>query len=283
MYNRKNIFKIIAIIIVVVLVIVFGGYNRKIKPEPKIEMVKKIKQETVKEYPFRKYLHVKNFYKSLLPESIDICLKYNIPPAAVWAIAGLQSGYGRWYVSKITGNILGLSAGKGDASLPSLYIPNILNFPDRVLYTEKDIKKYDKSELSWKKRPPSFKKDYRPKNIAGTTKNLDFFENNPKKRIKANLACIEDFAKNWISLNSKLKTFADARKFLDNEVKLYSKEILFDRNLNIKFINMIGGKKNSFSYRKTWPRKVNLIMDRVGLVKLTKSLHVKDKNFDELW
>jgi hypothetical protein len=236
-----------------------------------------------KNYPYRKYLHVKNFYKNLAPKAIKVCLKYNVPPAAVLAMAGVESGYGRGYIAKITGNILSLGAKRNEAMLPALYLPNIINFPSKVLYSTKTIDNYAKDELDWKKRSPSFKKDYRPKEIAGSAKVLDFFDKNPKKRLNANIANIEDFCKNWINKDKRQKAFSFAKIMLDNAVKLHSKDILFTKALNDKFINAIGGKKNSFNYRKTWPKKIKLIMNRVGLVALSESLHVSQKKFDDLW
>ena len=70
---------------------------------------------------------------------------------------------------------------------------------------------------------------------------------------------------------------------LDNSVKLYSKNILFTKEINDKIIDMIGGKKNSFNYRRSWPKKIKLIMNRVGLVALSQSLYISQKKFDDLW
>jgi len=283
MLNKKNLFWIILCVILVVCTIFFNILNKTNEKK----LINKKKQSTLKtwgkNYPYRKYQHVKNFYKSIAPKAIKICLKYNVPPAAVLAIAGVESGYGRGYIAKITGNILSLGAKKNEAMLPALYLPNIINYPGKVLYSTKMIDKYAKNELDWKKRPPSFKKDYRPKDIAGSDKMLDFFDKNPKKKLNANLANIEDFCKNWINRNRSQKAFSFTKIMLDNAVKLHSKDILFTKALNDKFINAIGGKKNSFNHRKTWPKKIKLIMNRVGLVALSESIHVSKKNFDDLW
>ena len=75
------------------------------------------------EYSFRKYIHVESFYSDISLDSIEIGVKNNIPPAAMMAIAGLESGYGSGYVAQITGNILSLGAFKGDKELPRLYLP----------------------------------------------------------------------------------------------------------------------------------------------------------------
>ena len=245
----------------------------------KATVQKKVSKKT---YRYRKYLHVKNFYKSIAPSTIKLALKYNVPPAALLAIAGVESGYGRGYVARITGNILSLGAKTNEPELPALYLPNLKLDKSKILYGDM-ISQYAKDALEWKQRPKSLKKDYRPKNIAGTPNELDFFDKNPKEKIKANLACIEDFAKVWINKNKKLKPFVDARVMLDEQVKLHTKEILFDRDLNIHFVYMISGKENSFNYRKTWAPKVVKIMDNAGLIELTNALHVEGKNFDEVW
>jgi len=282
MLVRKNLFWIILSAILVICVVFFSILNKE-KEKELTNQKQDIAKTWEKNYPYRKYLHVKKFYKNLAPEAIKICLKYNVPPAAVLAMAGVESGYGRGYVAKITGNILSLGAKKGEAMLPALYLPNIVNLPNRVLYSKKMVDKYAKYKLEWKRRPPSFKKDYRPKDIAGSKKSLDFFDKNPKKRLAANIANIEDFCKNWIDKDKTQKAFSTARKMLDNAVKLHSKDILFTKKLNDKFIDMIGGKKNSFNYRKSWPKKIKLIMNRVGLIVLSESLHVSQKKFGDLW
>jgi len=276
----KKFFLSFLLLFVVSITLVFTVIDMKERKEVKKEEVKKTK--IVKTYRYRKYLHVKNFYKDIAKQAVEISLKYSVPPAAVLAIAGVESGYGRGYVARITGNILSLGAKRNEPELPALYLPNLKKDKSKILYGDK-IEKYAKDSLEWKKRLSSLKKDYRPKNIAGTTKELDYLDKNPKERKRANLASIEDFVKVWINKNKKFKPFVDARMMLNKEVKLNSKDILFSRDLNVRFIYMISGKKNSFNYRKTWAPKVVKIMENTGLIELTKALYVKDKNFNELW
>lgn len=276
----KKFFLSFLLLFVVSITLVFTVIDMKERKEVKKEEVKKTK--IVKTYRYRKYLHVKNFYKDIAKQAVEISLKYSVPPAAVLAIAGVESGYGRGYVARITGNILSLGAKRNEPELPALYLPNLKKDKSKILYGDK-IEKYAKDSLEWKKRLSSLKKDYRPKNIAGTTKELDYLDKNPKERKRANLASIEDFVKVWINKNKKFKLFVDARMMLNKEVKLNSKDILFSRDLNVRFIYMISGKKNSFNYRKTWAPKVVKIMENTGLIELTKALYVKDKNFNELW
>lgn len=234
-----------------------------------------------KNFSYRKYNHVKEFYKPLIKDTIDIALKYNVPPAALLAIASVESGYGRGYVASITGNILSLGANKNEKMLPPLYLPNIKD-PFKIIYNQKEISKYKKSELVWKKRAKSLKKDYRPSNIAGTTKNLDYFDYHLKEKREANLKNIEEFASKWISTEYKFKVFQEARKLLDKRVKEKGKEILFSKELNVEFINSIGGKKGSFNYRKTWPKKVVQVLNKTGLIKLVKDIN-ENKDFNKVW
>jgi len=248
----------------------------------KTKNVKDTKKSFSKKFKYRKYLHVKNFYKDIANGAIEIGLKYNVPPAAILAIAGVESGYGRGYVAKITGNILSLGAKKTEAELPALNLPNLKEDKSKIIYGD-EIKKYPANALEWKKRPKSLKKDYRKQNIAGTTKELDYFDKHPSEKVKANLQCLEDFAKNWINKNKKFEPFVKARQMLDKEVEQHGKEILFSKALNEKFIYMISGKPNSFNYRKSWAKKVINIMENTGLVELVKSLHVEKKSFEEAW
>lgn len=233
-------------------------------------------------YSFRKYSHVKDFYASITKDAIDVSLKYNLPPAAVLAIAGLESGYGQGYVAQITGNIMSLGAFKGDKELPRLYLPYSAS-KKRILFIPKEIKSCSSADLSWKKRPKSYKRDYRPVKFAGTTKSLELLYYDKAIKHKANLACFTDFATRWISYNSKVKSFRDARKYLDEQVKKNGTDILFSMSLNKAFIEKIGGRKNSFNYRKTWPKKVKLIMRKVGLVQLVDNIYIKKMSFKDAW
>lgn len=233
-------------------------------------------------YRYRKYIHVKEFYQLLTKDTIKLALKHNMPPAAILAIASVESGYGRGYVARITGNILSLGANRSEKELPSLYLPNIIS-TNTIIYNPIEIQKYKKSELRWKQREKSLKKDYRPNSIAGTTKNLDYFDNHIEKRKEANLSNIKDFSTRWISLKKSQKAFKDARKMIDEYVAKHGKKILFDKEFNKKFIHQIGGKVNSFNYRETWPKKVISILNNSGLVELTSKMHFEKKSFDEAW
>ncbi len=233
-------------------------------------------------YSFRKYQHVREFYSNIYQDTIDIGIKNNLPPAAVMAIAGLESGYGRGYVSKITGNILSLGAFKGDAELPSLYLPYSKS-QKKVLFDPKEILRHSKTDLVYKQRPKSLKRDYRPSKYAGSTKKLEFLLYNHNSKKQAIKACLNDFVTRWISTSSNIKSFRDAKVYLNRQVEINGLKVLFEKKLNEKFIDMIGGHKNSFNYRKTWPKKVKLIMKKTGLIELVREIYINKKDFNTAW
>ena len=235
-----------------------------------------------KQYSFRKYLHVESFYEAIYKDAIELGIKNNIPPAAIMAIAGLESGYGRGYVSQITGNILSLGAYKSDKELPSLYLPYSKS-SKIVLFDPKEIKKHHKDDLVWKQRPKSLKRDYRPDPYAGTIKNLELLTYDKELKKKANRACINDFVTRWINESSNIKVFANSKLWLNEEVSKNGTKALFTHETNIKFIDTIGGHPNSFNYRKTWPKKAKIILNKVGLVELSKNLYINRLNFKDSW
>jgi len=234
------------------------------------------------QYSFRKYLHVEYFYNEIYKNSIEVCVKYKLPPAAVMAIAGLESGYGSGYVAQITGNILSLGAFKGDKELPRLYLPYSKSYK-KVLFDLSDIKKFSKSDLVWKMRPKSLKRDYRPIPYAGTIKKLELLKYDAKLKDKAIKACLNDFATRWIIDISKVKVFREAKIWLNHEVSKKGVSTLFTKKTNEEFIKRIGGHPHSFNYRHSWPKKVIFIMNKVGLVQISHDIYVNNKNFKQAW
>ncbi len=234
------------------------------------------------QYSFRKYEHVKIFYEEIALDAIEVGVKYNIPPAALLAITGLESGYGSGYVSQITGNILSLGAYKSDKELPRLYLPYSKS-KKSVLYDAKEIAKHKKSDLSWRLRPASLKRDYRPAKYAGSSKHLALLKYDAKLKNDARLACLNDFALRWISKDSSVKVYRDIREWINLEVKKKGTKILFSQSINEHFIDKIGGHPHSFNYRKSWTKKVKLIMNKVGLVALTRDIYSKHMSFKEAW
>jgi hypothetical protein len=232
-------------------------------------------------YSLRKYAHVKSFYKNISKQATELCLENNIPPAALLAITGLESGWDSGYIGQITGNILSLGLRKGDIELPALRLPRLIK-TNKILFDSLEIIKYTANELKWENRPESLKKDYRPKHIAGTKFQLGYFKHNPKAKAKAQLANIKDFVTVFIGRKSRLKAYRTARKKMDDLVAKYGKEILLKEQIAIDFVNEIGGKPNSYNFRETWPKKVIYIIKRAGLSQLTTSLH-KEISFEDSW
>lgn len=236
----------------------------------------------ISKYKNRKFEHVTEFYQRISDKIVKICIENNIPPAAVLAIAGLESGFGQGYVGKISGNILSLGAGKNETSLPSLKI-YVLKKTGEVLLDSTELFEYTPDKYKIEHRRKSWKKDYRPKPWKGTDKNLGYFTNNPEERYKAHVENIKDFAKRFISKDNNFLPFRTARKLMDSLVQnSKNKDILFDESTANKFIEAIGGKKNSFNHRKSWPRKVKNIMRNTGLIPLAKDIYY-GKTFEESW
>jgi len=233
------------------------------------------------DYSLRKYEHVKTFYKSIAESAVELGLEHNVPPAAILAMAGLESGYGRGYVSRITGNILSLGARKGEAELPPLELPR--HIPTNRVFIDKDrIASTPAEELKWKMRPPSLKKDYRPGELAGTEKRLAYLQRNQDMRISARKTNISDFVTSWISYKSAVPAFVEARTWLDQTVEQEGKDSLLDCKTAKSFISSIGGKPRSFNHRETWVKKVNYILDRAGLCSLTTAMS-KGIPFEKAW
>ncbi len=230
-------------------------------------------------YSLRKYSHVRSFYSDLSQDTINLCLKYNVPPAAILAIAGYESGYGTGYVSEISGNILSLNATSSEPELPALYLARNSK-TNKILFDKRDIRK--QQNIIWEQRPKSLKKDYRPAGIAGTRSNLTYFRNNAKARKKANLRCVRDFLTKRLSLNSSISAYRNTKQYLNSMVNQHGKSILFDYNLNISFLNKVGGRRGSYNSNPKWPGKVISLMERAGLIKLTKELE-DNKSFNVAW
>lgn len=236
----------------------------------------------IDKYRLRKYDNVTRFYYKIAKPATELCMENNVPPAAILAIAGLESGWNQGYVGRISGNILSLGTRGGDTELPALRLPN-LKSTGEVLFDSLDIIKYQADQLIWKERPPSLKKDYRPSQCAGTQYNLAYFKYHPKEKARAHINNINDFVTIFISRKSRIKAYRNGRHLMDSLVKQHGKQILLEDATAIKFINEIGGKPNSFNFRETWPVKVTTIIKRAGLAELTKELHNIDKDFYDVW
>jgi hypothetical protein len=244
--------------------------------------VKTINSNNTSKYSLRKYENVTEFYRRIAKKATNLCMENNVPPAAILAIAGLESGWNQGYVGQITGNILSLGTRKGDIELPALRLPR-LKSSGQILFDSLEIIKYQKHELTWEDRPPSLKKDYRPIPYAGKKYNLAYLKYHPNEKEQAHLDNLNDFVTIFISRRSRIKVYKDARKLMDDLVAEHGKEILLKESTAIQFVNEIGGKLNSFNFRKTWPVKVTTIIKKTGLADLTSELYNNDSKFSDVW
>jgi hypothetical protein len=237
---------------------------------------------SLEQLSFRQYQHVKMFYQEITPAVLEVSEKYQLPAAAILAIAGLESGYGSGYVSQITGNILSLGAFSHDKELPALFLPYSSEL-DKVIFDPAIIKQQSEADLNWQQRPKSLKRDYRPSPYAGTNAKLELLTEDNALKSLANRACMKDFATRWIVTTSKVNAFKDARLWLDQVVSKNGADRLYNDDINQIFIGKIGGHPRSFNHRGTWPKKVALIMQKVGLVALVNDIKNNNLSFNEAW
>jgi hypothetical protein len=255
----------------------------KIKtPKKKVITLNNIKSTKTSLYSLRKYNNVTLFYSRIAKSATELSIKNNVPPAVILAIAGLESGWNQGYIGRITGNILSLGKRGGDIELPPLKIAR-LNATNKILFDSLEIIKYATKDITWEERPPSLKKDYRPKRFAGKPHNLAYFKYHPKEKAKAQIKNINDFVTIFISRKSRIKAYRKGRNLMDSLVKRHGKEILLEEATAVKFIHEIGGKLNSFNFRKTWPKKVLNIIEKAGLSELTEEFYSKNAEFKDVW
>jgi len=233
-------------------------------------------------FKYRDFKNVENFYSSITKDVIQLSIKHHTPPAVILAIAGLESGYGSGYVSQITGNILSLGANKNDIQLPALTLPYCkTDKHKKTLFDPKEQKQC--KELVWKQRAKSLKKDYRPKEIAGTDTHLEFFKYNPNQFKRAKLQSVDDFLTKWLNKTHKYTPFRDTKQWLDKKVAKEGIDTLFNMETNLEFASKIGGRANSFNYRKSWPQKVKYILKKTGLNQLCSTMYYKHITFSKAW
>jgi len=243
---------------------------------------KPVFSKNVTDYRLRKYDNVTQFYNRIAKSTTVISMENNVPPAAILAIAGLESGWNQGYVGRITGNILSLGTRPGDAELPALRLPRRKS-DNQILFDSLEIIKYESDELIWENRPASLKKDYRPAPYSGKAYNLAYFKYNPEEKAQANIANLTDFVTIFISRTSRIPVYREARKKMDELVAANGKDVLLKEETAIQFINAIGGKPNSFNFRETWPIKVTSIVQSAGLAELTAELYKDDVQFQDVW
>jgi hypothetical protein len=218
-----------------------------------------------KGYPLWKIDKVHVFFKHLTPIVMKECLKKGVPPAAVLAMAALESGYGTGYVARVSGNILSLNAREGEPELPPLKVPVTKEKQvviDRRVLEEMLAYGYD---FQIEARPPSFKKDYRPGGIAGTDIQLDYFLNHPQEKYAAWKRNIVDLIEKRLSLDSPIPAYRETEQWCRTVLASHSLEKLLSEDAARRFLEKIGGRPLSFNRRISWREKTFVILDRLGL------------------
>lgn len=232
-------------------------------------------------YSLRHYQNVTHFYTMTAQEAVKIGLANNVPPAAILAIAGWESGYGQGYVAQVTGNIMSLGARKGEPELPPLTLPKN-RATDQIMIDIDKAKRLPKDQVVWEKRPPSLKKDYRPKPYAGTADHLLYFRNHPQALKQAYAEVMQDFASRWINAQSDVPVFATAAGNMNQLVKREGQSALLKCDVAKAFVKSIGGQPRSFNTRPAWITHVNTVMDKAGLCQLTQELY-QGQSFKIAW
>ena len=239
-----------------------------------------------KEYLNRKLPEIAFFYKHISVDVIKAAVSTNIPPAAILAIIGFESRYGKNYISKITGNITGVRAVERENMMPPVKLPS-LRYNYNVFLNVKEISNYKKNEVKWVQYPPTYLRDYRPIPIRGTTLKLDYFKYRPFLEKKARIQSVLDFGNIALSRNSEYKAMKETREWLDDLVAKNGKQIIFEPAVTYAFIDKISGKQNkdtySEFYRPDWSKRVKQLVDKTGFISFSKDLYYKRYTFEEAW
>ena len=118
-----------------------------------------------KKYRYRKYNHVKTFYKRLAKPVTDLCMQHKVPPGVVLSILSLESGWGQGYIGKITGNFLSLNATRRDAELPALRMPKNKK-TGKIILNTKTLTNTPDSLIVWQNRPSTHASKTRTRGVT---------------------------------------------------------------------------------------------------------------------
>ena len=175
---------------------------------PPLVKAQDLPAEVDREYLNRKVPEIAFFYKHISVDVVKAAVNTNIPPAAILAIIGYGSRYGKNYISKITGNITGVRAVERENMMPPVKLPSRRYNYDAFL-NEKEVSIYKKNEVQWVQYPPTYLRDYRPSPIRGTALKLDYFKYRPILQKRARIQSVLDFGN--IALSKKKRVQSDAR------------------------------------------------------------------------
>jgi len=211
-----------------------------------------------------KYPQVQLFFEHFTPIVLQEALLNGIPPAAVLAIAALESGYDTGYVANVSGNILSLNARQKDPMLPPLHVPVQ---GKSVIVDQQKLKALLASgtPVDYEVRPPSLKKDYRPAPYAGTTAHLDYFQIHPEEKYNAWSENVQDLVYGRLSPDSRIPAYVETRQFCDQIKESRSLNQLLASSSAIQFLAKIGGKPLSYNVRPSWRIRTQEVVTRLGL------------------
>ena len=221
---------------------------------------------------------VVKFLKNCTPIILSECLEKGAPPGAILSMACLESGFGKSYVSSVTGNILSLNALETDTPLPSLQLP-VLGSNDYIIDNQR-LKKMlaTGNEIKVVKRPASLKKDYRPKQIAGDFTELDYFIYHPEEKAAAWQNNIKDLLYNRISEKSSYPAYKETNALCMRIKTNKSITLLLSNKTATHFLSLIGGKPLSFNANFSWQQKTQALVYSLGLDVFLRNYLILYKN-----
>lgn len=210
--------------------------------------------------------HVVDFFKKLTPIILEESLQTGVPPAALLAMAALESGYNTGYVSHITGNILSLNALENEAMLPPLKL-HIHPGTRQVVLDRQKLTRLMNSGISLelKFRPSALKKDYRPIEIAGTPEHLDYFLNHEHQLMDAWKQNIHDFLSGRIHPDNTSPAYRSAYGYTQEIKQHKNLDFLLSEEAAVRFLSLVGGKPHSFNSNPSWVEKTTNLVKNMGL------------------
>ena len=223
---------------------------------------------------------VSNFFKYLTPIILKKTFKKGAPPGAILAIAALESGYGTGYIANVSGNILSLNARKTEPMLPPLTLAITKN--DKIIINGEKIKSMLAAGYPFKviKRPPSYKKDYRPDHIAGKKTHLDYFLHHPNKKYQAWEQNVNDLMFSRVVSDSSIVAYKETSKFCDRLYARKSLRHIFSNKSATKFLTLVGGRPISYNIRTSWRDKSISLLSKLNLELF---LEIYIKNYKEYY
>jgi hypothetical protein len=212
---------------------------------------------------------IASFIRDITPIITRESLKSGAPPAAILAIACLESGYGSGYIANISGNILSLNAKPEETVLPPL---TVFVYKNQIIFNKEKLKEVLSvgKPLEIRLRPASLKKDYRMEGLAGSSTHLDYFVQHPQQKYLAWEKNIQDFLYDRIHPQGKNEAYIETYHFCQKIKNSKSLDKLLSDSSAIEFLYLIGGKPFSFNSRQEWRTKTEKMISSFGFNKYLK-------------